>query len=215
MNNKLSSQHLNLAWIAFAGLVGELLIYVILQRLIPFIALDEGVYPFVHWSLVSLFWGSVSFWIIRKSKRQFATDVLTQRSPVKLWQWFAVFVLVVLSFLRSYFGWSGFKVLKEFQYLGLLRFTFQYIYYIFEMLIATLIIVFSQRAGELRFKKMNIPYGGIFAALTWGAVHFITKGFSVWIIGTCIQSFIFGVAYLLLGKDIKKSYIIILLMFVI
>lgn len=50
---------------------------------------------------------------------------------------------------------------------------FQNIYYFVEAVLIVLLLSFIQRAGEILFKKHNIPYGGIGLLMTWGVVHFI------------------------------------------
>lgn len=212
-SQKLATKYLNLALIAFAGFLGELVLYVVLLQLRPHIHLSETMQIITIRIILYLLYGGLAYWLVQKVKREHGSEIFTQKAKIKPWQWIAVIFLLGLSFARSYASWNGFKVLKEFQYNGLFPFILQYIYYLFEMALVTLVVVFSQRAGELRFKNMNIPYGGIFCVITWGAIHFITKGFSLGILGICLQAVIFGVTYLLLGKDIKKSYVIMLLMF--
>lgn len=97
--------------------------------------------------------------------------------------------------------------------LGVLRFFFQYIYYIFEIVLVTLILVFGQIACEKWFKRVNIPYGGIVIAITWGMGHFLTKDFSTGI--SCMfLGLAYGSIYLLVNRDIRKTYLILWVMFV-
>ena len=65
----------------------------------------------------------------------------------------------------------------------------------------------------LWFHKRNIPYGGMIAAITWGIGHFITKDVTAGIV-TVISGLAFGSVYLLVNRDIRKMYPILLVMFV-
>lgn len=80
-------------------------------------------------------------------------------------------------------------------------------------MLVTLILVFGQKAFEQWFNKVNIPYGGIILALTWGVAHFFTKDILTGIV-TIISSLAFGSIYLLVNRDIRKNYPILWVMFV-
>lgn len=134
-------------------------------------------------------------------------------TKVKGWQWILVIVFIIMSLEISCIDWNGSKVWKEFHYNGLLKFIFQYIYYTFEVMLVTLILVFGQKAFEQWFNKVNIPYGGIILALTWGVAHFFTKDILTGIV-TIISSLAFGSIYLLVNRDIRKNYPILWVMFV-
>lgn len=115
----------------------------------------------------------------------------------------------------SYISWNGFKPIIEYQRLGLLKFVFQYIYYFFEVALFTLIIVFGQIACEKWFKKANIPYGGILAAITWGAAHLFTKmDFATGVI-SIIGGFLFGSVYLLTNRNLLITFSILFIMFIV
>jgi hypothetical protein len=64
------------------------------------------------------------------------------------------------------------------------------------------------------FKKENIPYGGIILAITWGLAHIFTKGnVSVGLL-SALGGFAFGIVYLLVNRDIKKTLLILFIMFI-
>lgn len=113
----------------------------------------------------------------------------------------------------KYMDWNGLKIVLEYQNLGLLLLIFQYVY-AFETALFTLMIVFGQKACELWFKNSRLPYGGIIAGLTWGLGHIFTKGSLLTGIFSMLLGFLFGAMYLLLNRDIKKTYIVLLLLFV-
>lgn len=163
--------------------------------------------------IISIIWGSVCYISVKIAEKYDSFYLFEKKENSQKWQLVIVCLLVILSIVASYVAWDGSKVLKEFYYHGLLKFTIQYIYYMFETMIILLIIVFSQKAFELLFNNKYIPYGGIFLSLTWGMTHIISKDLFVGIY-LMFFSLLYGIAYLLLNRDFKKAYIVIFLMFV-
>ncbi len=90
----------------------------------------------------------------------------------------------------------------------------QVLYYLVEMVMVLLIIVFGQYAFEKWFKNDKIPYGGILVALTWGLGHWMSKGSLGTGIYTAVGGFFFGSTYLLTGRNIKLSYLFLCIMFI-
>ncbi|HBT96088.1 MAG TPA: hypothetical protein DEB24_08500 [Coriobacteriia bacterium] len=97
---------------------------------------------------------------------------------------------------------------------GIIAFIAQYVYYTFEGGLFLAIIVFGQKFGELVFKNHKIPWGGILCGLTWGLGHIFTQDMLTGI--TAVTSAVFfGLAYLLLKKNIRFAYPIITLIFMV
>ncbi len=207
-----------LALIAFGGLGMEVLYMSFLEPgLFGFPAAASewasGQHIF-HWVLTCITWGSISWYVVYDAKKSCGFDVFAIRQKLKNWQWAAILVCIVVALTNSYLSWDGFKVIKEFESRGALLFVVQYIYYAFETVLFLLIIVFGQKAGEVWFRKENLPYGGIVCGLTWGLVHALTRGSLLMGVIGMFFGFLLGVAYLLTGRDIRKSYPILLVMFI-
>lgn len=201
--------------IAFAGLGIEVALAFFIEPIVYGSSMNNWntFQNIVHWIITCISWGFVSYFIIDLSKKKYGFDLMERGTKVKNWQWILVIVFIIMSLVISYIGWNGSKVLKEFNYNGLLKFIFQYIYYTFEVMLVTLILIFGQKAFEEWFNKANIPYGGIILAVTWGVAHFFTKDILTGII-TIISSLAFGSIYLLVNRDIRKTYPILWIMFV-
>lgn len=105
------------------------------------------------------------------------------------------------------------KKMQDYGTLGIISFVLQYIYYVCEMALAVLTIAFGQEAGEQIFKNKKFPWGGLFLGFTWGLIHIISKGMMTGIV-IAIYGILYGIAYLLLKKNVKYAYPMILLMFV-
>lgn len=167
-----------------------------------------------HWTITSLGWLGIGLAIIALAKKQTGFNLLSsEKKEVSPWQWLAIALSFVLVTLVQYWDWNGFKILLEFQRLGWLKFIFQYLYYIAESFLISLVLVFGQKAFETWFKNDKIPYGGILLGLTWGLMHILSKGSVLTGIMTCLAGFLFGSVYLLVNKDYKKTFIIVTILF--
>ena len=206
---------LGLALTAFGGLGMEAVYAFFLEPLLYGAPMQEwsAGQNIAHWILTCITWGIVGVWILRSSRRECGFDLLGRAGKMRLWQWSLAALCVVLSAAMQYQAWGGLKFVREFHNLGALLFTFQYIYYAFETMLFMLIIVFGQRACEAWFGGGRIPYGGIVCGLTWGAAHIFTKGSLVVGLGSILSGFLFGSAYLLVNRDIRKAWIVMFLMF--
>ena len=201
--------------IAFAGLGFEAVLAFMIEPLLYGCDMKSWsvTQNVIHWILTCIVWGLTGFLVIRLAKRFEDFDIFKKEKKMKRWQWLLVILIIIFSLIISYIDWNGSKVLKEFNANGPVKFVFQYIYYCFEVVLVTLILIFGQLAFEKWFKRKNIPYGGIVVALTWGIAHIFTKNLYVGII-TMISGLAFGSVYLLTNRDIKISYVILWFMFV-
>ena len=168
----------------------------------------------LHWIITCAIWCLLGICIIRRSKMKCGFDPFMPTEKPAAWQWIATAVCAAVCLIVTWIDWKGCKVLIEFKANGWLKFIFQYIYYLFEVMLFLLIIVYAQKAFETWFKKPNIPYGAIIAALTWGLAHWGTKGSVYAGLLSAAGGFCFGVVYLLLNRDIKLTYIMLCIMFI-
>lgn len=205
-----------LALTAFGGLGLEALYAYLLEPL----AYGCGMQDFktwqviLHWMITCFTWGIVAWYTVRSAEKNCNFFLFTKTRPLKSWQWAAAIGCALVCLGSTYIDWGGSKFLIEFRRLGLLKFTFQYLYYLFEVALFMLIIVYGQKAFEIWFKKPNIPYGGIAVALTWGMGHWLTKGTLAAGLYSAFGGFCFGTVYLLLNRNIKLTYGALCIMFI-
>lgn len=223
MKNKVKAikgwDFLSYGLLAFGGLGMEVLYVYLLEPLIyggPMKDWREWTIAetLTHWIVTCITWGLIALFIVWHSKKKIDFDIFIKGDKVKAWQWVVVFIGIVLTVVMSYIDWDGFKMIGEYQRKGLLLFTFQHIYYLFETVLFMFIIVYAQKACEVWFKNPRIPYGGIVCGITWGFAHTFTKGSLMVGLQGIVVGFLFGAAYLLLNRDIKKTYIVLVLMFI-
>lgn len=220
-NNRIQNRKngMNFMWLAltaFGGLGLEALYAFLLEPMIYGREMTDWNTPqtLIHWTITCITWGLVAWYTVKRAEKECDFFLFKKTEPVKMKQWIAVILCVVYALLTSYLSWGGSKVMIEFQKNGTLKFIFQYIYYLFETVLFMLIIVYGQKAFETWFRRVNIPYGGIVVALTWGIAHCFTKGSLFVGIQAAIGGFCFGVVYLLLNRNIKWTYVILCIMFI-
>lgn len=216
METKSAIAFLTLALLAFCGLGLEIALAFGIEPVIYGVEMRDwsSFQNILHWVFTCVIWTIVIVALIIFSNRKLKFDPFKKERSSMTWQWMVSLLIVIIMLGISYWDWKGFKVLKEFKYHGMPRFVFQYLYYIVETGLVYLMIAFSQKAGELLFKVKRIPYGGIFTALTWGLVHILTKGDVLIGLLCLLSSILFGVIYLLMGKDARKAFPLILIAFV-
>ena len=208
-------KYIVLAISAFASFGLEVLLAFGIEPIIYGVSIEEwtDLQNVIHWVITCILWGTASWFIIQFAKKKYDFDIFQKGEKMSIWQWLLIAIFVVGSLILSCFNWNGSKVIKEFYANGLVKFIFQYIYYVFETILVMLILVFGQNAFENWFHKQNIPYGGIIVAITWGIGHFFTKDILTGIV-TVISGLAFGSVYLLVNRDIRKAYPILWIMFV-
>lgn len=205
-----------LALTAFLGLGMEALLAYLLEPLVYGSQMQEWTTAetIIHWILTCCIWGLFGYYVVKQSRRQCGFDLFFHTEKIKAWQWGLTALCIIICLTSTWIDWNGSKVLQEFASNGMLKFVFQYIYYLFEVMLFMLIIVYGQKACEVWFKRTNIPYGGIVVALTWGLAHWGTKGSLFAGIYTALGGFCFGAVYLLLNRNIKLTYIALCIMFI-
>ncbi len=208
-------KYLDLALYAFMGLGMEVVLAFLLEPMLYGVSMQafSTGQTIAHWILTCLIWGIFAYVLIRRSGENYQFPLLERGKAVRAWQWVVCVLLIAFAFLMDYMAWDGFKVYLEWQRRGTLLFLFQYVYYLFETMLFLLIIVFGQKACETWFHKTGFPYGGIICGLTWGLAHIFTKDLLTGLLGA-ILGFAMGSVYLLMGRDLRKSYIVLFLMFV-
>ena len=213
---KLGSEYFSLALYAFGGLGLEMLYAYLIEPVIygHGIADFTPIQSILHWTMTCITWGIVAFLLIRHAKRELGFTLHTPGQKTRLWQWLTSVLLILVMTLINIADIGELKIYHEFKKMKLLEFTFQHIYYLVETILFTLIIVFGQIAMEKWFKRTNIPFGGILAGLTWGLAHWLTKGSLIIGLWGIVVGFLFGTSYLFLNRDLKKTYLVLALAFI-
>lgn len=207
-----ASDYLALGLYAFAGFGLE----VVLSMFLPSIFGVESseytlIHHCIHWVLTCILWGSMALFLIRLSKKKYAFDIMKLNEMPDSKGWLLAVVVSVIAIIVTTFVWGGFKPVQE--YNGMVKSIFQNIYYLFEAALILLTIAFGQKFGETLLKRGSLPYGGIFLALTWGLIHILLQGTQTGVYAF-FMSILYGTVYILLKKNIRYSYIMIAIIFI-
>lgn len=207
-----ASDFLVLGLYAFAGFGLEVLLSMVLPNLLGIKSSEYStIHHCIHWVLTCVLWGSITVFLLHLSKTKYSFDILKNNHVVTPKGWLIAIIITVVSIMLTTIVCKGFKPVTE--YNGLVKFIFQNIYYLFEAALIVLTIIFGQRFGEVITKKVNLPWGGLFLAMTWGLVHILLQGLHTGIY-TFIMAIFYGIVYVALNKNTKYSYILITLMFI-
>ncbi len=137
----------------------------------------------------------------------------SKRDKISSKSWIVTLACFIGCKIMTFIDWHTLKIVGEAQGKTVFQFCAQYLYYIFEVMLVILIIIYGQKAIETLLKKESpIPFGGIILAMTWGAFHFVSRGVGLEIwngISTMIFSVLSGVMYLRLNRQCLYSYLFI------
>lgn len=136
-----------------------------------------------------------------------------QEDKISLKNWIATFACFIGCKIMTFIDWHTLKVIGEARGKTIFQFCAQYLYYIFEVVLVTLIITYGQKAVETFLKKeSSVPFGGIILAVTWGIFHFVSRGVGIEIwngISSMIFSVLCGVMYIKLNRRWLYSYLFV------
>lgn len=85
------------------------------------------------------------------------------------------------------------------------------LYYPTEVLLMLELLITSQKAGEILTNKVNIPWGALVLFILWGLPHIIWHGFPDGVVAA-LRAFIYAIPFYAAKKNIKTSYISMLIL---
>lgn len=168
----------------------------------------------VHCIIMAFMWAVVIAGLLTFSQKYLHFPARENKEEkLSLKNWIITFVCLIGCKILTFIDWHTLKVVGEVQGKNTYQFCTQYLYYVFEVMLIVLIIIYGQKAFETLLKKESlIPFGGIILAVTWGAFHFVSRGvgFEIWNgISTMLFSVLSGVMYLRLNRKCWYSYLFI------
>ena len=167
----------------------------------------------VHWIIIIILWLLSALAVIFYGRRYcdysaFKTQFKPTRSALLCGIGIPVLCIIALTL---FIGRPGFvNYLSNAPDLA----AFQYTYYILEMLLAALLLSFAQKGFDSIGVNPMIPTGGMTLAVSWGLIHCFTKSsWSVALIAVAL-AMVFGVIHNLLGKDLRRTWPVMYLLFI-
>lgn len=202
-----SIDYLWLALYAFAGFSLELLLGMV----------SGGLSIAMNAIVTAILWSAVSLFLVQFAKKRFNFDVFANTQPLDRRLLLPILGLVGIIIIVSTIGFGGFKPLIEFN--GELEKSvsalfFRTLYYFAECSLIVLVIAFGQKFFETQFSlSEKFPSGGFLLALTWGLIHFLLQGFSGGLY-TIFFSLVAGCLFLLCKKNIRWTYLFVVIAFI-
>lgn len=217
-NNISTNDYFSNAMLIFLALGLDVVVAIAINKLIP---LDIWYKKIITNSITIVIWTIAIALAYNYIHSNNLKNMLILNSNKKVVAWFAVvFVLLITTNLIIKSGNSPqfisefIKLKYKYKEYGLHIYIVQNIYYLLEAMLITLIIVFGQRWGELKFKNIRIPYGSIVLCLSWGIVHILIQDISTGVFAI-ISSLIVGIGFLLCKKNLILTYILAVCVFII
>ena len=210
------TKYLWLSLISFGAFMLEYFSIFVIEFM--FLHVDIGNYTTnqrsVHCIIMVFIWAVVIAMVLFFSRKYFRFPVREKKEDKSSFKnWIITFACLIGCKILTFIDWHTLKIVGEAQGKNIYQFCAQYLYYIFEVMLVTLIIIYGQKAIETLLKKESpIPYGGMILAVTWGAFHFVSRGVGLEIwngISTMIFSVLSGVMYLRLNRKCLYSYFFI------
>jgi hypothetical protein len=88
------------------------------------------------------------------------------------------------------------------------------VYYLSEAFLIVLLILFAQRAGQNRFGRPDLPWGGLVLGLTWGVMHFFLQGVTAGIYAM-FAAVLYGVIVLFGPRSIWAIWFLVTIAFIV
>lgn len=216
MNTQIKwTKYLGLSLITFGGFLLEYFTILVIDMMI--LGVDISNYQLAqrntHLIINSLVWLAYIGMIIYFSNKKynFFSELNTEKPSKK--DLMIVLLCLLACKVMTFIDWHTLKIIGEASGKHVIQFLLQYLYYLVEVLLVLMVIVYGQKAFEVLYQKTtNIPFGGIVLAFTWGTFHFVSRGVGLEIwngISCMIFSLLAGTMYVRLKKHLGYSYLLI------
>lgn len=167
----------------------------------------------VHHLIMVFVWTLYLCFVILYSRKHYDFPQKREKTNISVKNLLMSISCLIFCKIITFIDWHTLKIVGEFQGKSVFQFISQYLYYIVEVGIVLLIIIYGQKAFEVRRdKESDFPFGGIVLAATWGIFHFVSRGVGIEIwngISCIIFSILGGIMYLRLDRNFLYSYIFI------
>lgn len=176
----------------------------------------------LHWTITGTIWLFCTYFIYQYLVRKIDYDVLQlKKTPSDLQFAFAMTIVLIIVFINFMLLGQKLQSVQEFfdlyNIFGLKcipTMVVEYFFYACETTLVVMMVILGQKVGELISSYKGFPWGGLFLAITWGVTRLLIHGNAFGVV-CFIASFLYGVIYLLMRKNIRYSYLLIFCMFVI
>lgn len=151
--------------------------------------------------------------VVPWTRRRYDLPKAATKEQLSKREWTITLLCLAGCKIMTFIDWHTLKMIGEANGKTLLQYLAQYGYYLLEVGLVLLIILYGQKAFETLFQKeSHIPYGGLLLAFTWGAFHFVSRGVGIEVwngISCMIFSVLSGLMYVYARRKLTLSYCLI------
>ncbi|MGN0564683.1 MAG: hypothetical protein ACI4LH_08080 [Candidatus Heritagella sp.] len=197
---------------AFCALEIEFLLILLVEPYVFSSISDPTLYCCLHWGLSALLQAGAAagLWLI--AKNSYAFDLFSYRtSPQRRFLLIAL-GLCLLGIGYNYLTCGEWLLAYKLRVLTPVEFIFQYLVYLVRAALMLLLIAFGQKAGEIKKHGSRAPWGGFLAGALWGLFQMLTVQDLLTGILSCVVCVVYGVVYLLVNKNVRYAYPLLVLM---
>lgn len=197
---------------AFCALEIEFLLMLLVEPYVFSSITDPTLYCCLHWGLSALLQAgaAAALWLI--AKNSYAFDLFSYRaSPQRRFLLIAL-GLCLLGIGYNYLTCGEWLLAYKLRALTPVEFIFQYLVYLIRAALMLLLIAFGQKAGEIKKHGSRAPWGGFLAGALWGLFQLLTVQDLLTGILSCVVCVVYGVVYLLVNKNVRYAYPLLVLM---
>lgn len=173
-----------------------------------------------HWMLIGILWLLGAFFLWRYSTNKLSYNFFGyHKLPNK--NRFALAGILVLVLIFVHYVQCSFQLksihgiltsIKQFGTAGMFAQILRIVYLAGAVSLMALIVIFGQKAAESWSKYNRIPWGGLTLTLTYGCLILVIYGFSSGAVAI-LESVIIGIIYIILRKNIRYTYVFMMLAF--
>lgn len=167
-----------------------------------------------HSLITAALWAAAMAALLLYARRRYGFPTragIRQKSSAR--DWAAALLCLAGCKVMTFIDWQTLKIIGEARGKTALQFCAQYLYYLLEVGLVCLILLWGQKAFEVKLgRQSGFPFGGLVLAASWGAFHFISRGvgLELWNGVSCmIFSLLAGVVYVRMKKRFFYAYALI------
>lgn len=169
----------------------------------------------VAMAITPIFWGIGAIYILINTKKMNASDMLYNNSPLTSRDGLTLFFVIAggVAIALSNFLYTNTLPLfvREICSPYPLYDIRNILYYPLEVLLMLELLIYSQKAGETLTKKTAFPWGAVALFVLWGLPHILWHGYPDGIV-SALRAFIYSIPFYTSAKNIKTSYISMLIL---
>ncbi|MDR2492399.1 MAG: hypothetical protein LBD25_02895 [Coriobacteriales bacterium] len=161
--------------------------------------------PAMLWAFASILWCALAVLLARVSRNRGFSIMAKRDAPDTRSLLLCVSLLAVLV-VTHLFSWGAPRATLELDSYGPALFALRCVYHLSVALLAACLVAFAQHAAQLWGLSNRMPWGGLLAAVLWGAAALLIGEGVPGMLTAFLSAFLFGVVYVLAWQNMRVAY---------